>query len=208
VAPPAAAAAAQPEPAPVEAQAPPVLAAEATPTSSTPAPVAPQGAVRWAVQPGSSLTFGSSWSGTPIRGRFDHWTADIVFGPDALDTSKVTVSVDLASVKTGDPQRDATLPSSDWFDVGTQAKAIFTASRFTKAGEGRFVAHGTLKLKGVSKPLDLPFRLTIDGDQAQAKGHASLVRGDFKVGEGEFAATDQIPGQVTIDIDVKAKRVP
>ena len=43
---------------------------------------------------------------------------------------------------------------------------------------------------------------------AQAKGRASLDRNAFGVGQGEFAATDQIPGKVTIDIDVKAKRVP
>jgi cytochrome b561/polyisoprenoid-binding protein YceI len=188
-------------PEPVEAQAPP-------PTTAAARPAAIVGAVHWTVARGSSLAFGSSWSGTPIRGRFDRWTADIVFGPDALDQSKVTVSVDLASVKTGDAQRDASLPSGDWFDVATQPKAVFTATRFTKAGEGRYVAHGTLKLRGVSKPLDLPFRLTIDGDRAEAKGRASLDRNAFGVGQGEFAGTDQIPGKVTIDIDVKAKRVP
>jgi cytochrome b561/polyisoprenoid-binding protein YceI len=188
---------------PIEAQAP----AAATPAAPADAAV-PTGAVRWVVAPGSSLGFGTSWGGEPIRGRFNRWTADILFGPDALDQSKVTVSVDLASVDTGDQQRDASLPSGDWFDVATQPKAVFTATRFSKTGEDRYVAHGTLKLRGVTKPMDLPFRLIIDGDRAQARGRASLDRNAFGVGQGEFAATDQIPGKVTLDIDVKAKRAP
>ena len=52
------------------------------------------------------------------------------------------------------------------------------------------------------------FRLTIDGDRAEAKGRASLDRNAFGVGQGEFAGTDQIPGKVTVEIDVKAKRAP
>jgi polyisoprenoid-binding protein YceI len=161
--------------------------------------------VKWTVLPGSSLKFATAWSGTPIQGRFDRWNADIVFSPDALDRSKVRVSIDVSSVKTGDAQRDATLPSPDWLDGAGHPKAVFTASRFTKAGEGRFVAHGTLDLKGVKKPLDLPFRLTIAGDRAEAKGHASLDRTAFGVGQGEFAGTDQIPGKVQVAIDVKAR---
>ena len=159
---------------PLEAEAPP--AAAAAPATAAAQRTAPVGAVRWAVTPGSSLTFATSWSGTPIQGRFDRWTADIVFGPDALDKSRVTVSVDLASVKTGDEQRDASLPSGDWFDVATQPKAVFTATRFSKAGEGRYVAHGTLKLRGVTKPLDLPFRLTIDGKTTRAKKAVRVPR--------------------------------
>lgn len=179
---------------PVEVQAP-----------ATPVPT-PAGPVRWVVQPGSALSFATDWSGTPIEGRFRRWTADIVFSPDALDQSKVTVSIDVASAETGDAQRDATLLSGDWLDAAGHPKAVFTASRFSKTGEGRYIAHGRLSLRGVTRPLDLPFRLKIDGDRAEARGTVSLDRVAFGVGQGEFTATDQIPGQVTVKIDVKAKR--
>jgi len=171
------------------------------------APAAPAtGAVRWAVQAGSTLGFTTAWSGEPIQGRFDRWTADVVFGPDDLANSKVTVSIDMASARTGDDQRDASLPAPDWFDTATHPKAVFTASRFEKTGEGRFVARGTLSLRGVSRPLSLPLRLTIDGDTASVRGVTSLDRTAFGVGQGEWTSTDQIPAKVTVRVDLKARR--
>ncbi|HEY1179476.1 MAG TPA: YceI family protein, partial [Phytomonospora sp.] len=166
----------------------------------------PQPAARWAVQPGSTLSFTTAWSGQAIEGRFDRWTADIVFSPDDLAHSKVTVSIDLASVNSGDQQRDASLPAPDWFDTATNPKAVFTATRFEKTGEGRFTAHGELSLRGVKRPLSLPFRLEIDGDRASVHGVTSLDRTAFGVGQGEWKATDQIPAKVGVRVNLKAKR--
>jgi cytochrome b561/polyisoprenoid-binding protein YceI len=193
--------------APVEAPAP-VPPAEATPIAAAPAtaPAETDDPVRWKVQPGSTLMFATSWSGDPVQGRFDRWKADILFGPKALDRSKVTVTIDMGSAKTGDPQRDASLPSSDWFDSATHPSAVFTATRFTQSGENRYVAHGNLSLRGVSKPLDLPFELHIDGRKASVSGRASLDRVAFGVGQGEFAATDQIPAKVAVRVQLRAVR--
>jgi cytochrome b561/polyisoprenoid-binding protein YceI len=173
--------------------------------ATTPAKPA-SGPAKWVVQPGSTLGFASAWSGQPVTGRFDRWRADVLFSPDALDRSKVTVTVDVGSVNTGDQQRDGVLPSGDWFDAPTHPQAVFTASRFEKLGSDRYLAHGTLQLRGVSKPVELPFRLTITGDQAEVSGTASLDRTAFGVGQGEFASTDQIPGKVAVTIALKAKR--
>jgi len=191
--------------APIEAPGPaaPVLAAAAPPQ----APAAPAAAPAvWKVDSGSSLAFTSSWSGQSIEGRFDRWTADILFSPEALAGSKISVSIDMGSVNTGDQQRDASLPSEDWFNTAANPKAIFTATQFEKTGEGRFIAHGRLNLRGVSKPLDLPFRLKITGDRAEVSGVTSLDRTAFGVGQGEWASTDQIPAKVTVRIALKAHR--
>lgn len=198
---------------PAEVAAPTVTAPVETVLPVTPAvvPDAPPppaaGPVAWKVERGAALAFATSWSGDPIEGRFDRWTADILFSPDALDRSKVTVSIDLASVNSGDPQKDASLPSSDWFDAATHPKAIFTARRFEQTGPGRFVAHGQLSLRGVSRPLDLPFRLKIVGDRAEVSGVTSLDRTAFGVGQGEWKSTDQIPAKVTVRIALTARRM-
>ncbi len=179
-------------------------AAEPTAAAATPAP-AVTGPVAWKVAPGSSLNFETKWSGDPVKGRFDSWKAEILFGPDALDKSKVTVTIDMTSAKTGDEQRDASLPSGDWFDAATHPKAVFTATKFEKKGEGAYVAHGTLEMRGVKKPLDLPFKLKIVGDKAQMSGETSLDRTLFGVGQGEFTATDQVPAKVAIRVQVNAQ---
>ena len=191
---------------PAAAEAAPMAVTNTVPVAetTTAAPIAaPE---KWTVSPGSTLNFQTTWSGDAIRGRFDKWTADILFSPDALDGSKVTVVIDLASVKTGDDQRDASLPSGDFFDVAEHPKATFTATKFDKTGEGRFIAHGTLSLRGVSRPLNLPFRLKIDGDTASVSGVTSLDRTAFGVGQGEWQSTDQIPAKVSVSISLAAKR--
>jgi cytochrome b561/polyisoprenoid-binding protein YceI len=169
-------------------------------------PAAPAEPVRWKVGAGSTLGFSTTWGGAAVQGRFKTWTADVLFSPDALDRSKVVVSVDMASVDSGDAQRDTALPSGDWFDATTHPKATFTATRFEKTGEGRFVAHGRLNLRGVDKPAALPFRLQIDGDKARVRGVTSLDRTAFGVGQGEWTSTDQIPAQVSVSVDLKATR--
>src|SRR5690606_13886653 len=76
-----------PPPAPVagpqEAFAPPVPEAPAAPTPVAAEQAAPTAAepVGWAVASGSALGFTTNWSGSPIEGRFDRWSADIVFAP-------------------------------------------------------------------------------------------------------------------------------
>lgn len=184
---------------------PPPPAADVAPETAP--ETAPAGPAAWTVSSGSTLGFATTWSGSAINGRFDNWHADVQFGPEALDKSKVTVTIDLASVKSGDEQRDASLPAAGWFDVANHPKAVFTANRFQKTGPDAYVAHGTLDLRGVRKPQDLAFRLKITGDTAKVSGAAALDRLAFGVGQGEGAATDSIPAKVAIRVDLTAKRV-
>ncbi|UAL10324.1 YceI family protein [Caulobacter segnis] len=203
---------ATPEPAPVEAPAasPPAATAE-TPTAAAPAAAeaAPEAALKdpvaWTVQKGASLGFTATWSGSAIEGQFKTWKADILFSPQALDRSKVTVTIDMASAATGDAQRDESLPSGDFFDTAAHPKAVFAASKFRKTGENKYVADGTLDLRGVKKPLSLPFTLKIDGDTATARGVTTLDRTTFGVGQGEWASTDEIAAKVTVSFALTAK---
>ena len=178
----------------------PEVAASAEPVTALKDPVA------WTVAKSSTLGFSATWAGDAIDGQFKRWTADILFSPDALDRSKLTVSIDMSSAATGDDQRDSSLPSGDFFDTASHPKATFTASKFRKTGEGKFVADGTLDLRGVKKPLSLPFSLKIDGDTATARGVTTLDRTAFGVGQGEWASTDQIGAKVKVSFAITARK--
>ncbi|WP_165190658.1 YceI family protein [Caulobacter soli] len=205
-------AAPKPAEAPAEVAAPAPSAAPAAPTApaEAAAPAEPDSALKdpvaWTVAKSSTLGFSATWAGDAIEGQFKRWTADILFSPEALDRSKLTVSIDMSSAATGDDQRDASLPSDDFFAAATHPKATFTASKFRKTGEGKFVAEGTLELRGVKKPVSLPFSLKIDGDTATARGVTTLDRTVFGVGQGEWASTDQIGGKVKVSFAITAKK--
>jgi cytochrome b561/polyisoprenoid-binding protein YceI len=198
------------EPAPVAAPvaaSSPVAGQTGAPETVAPPPVSDlKDPVAWTVQKGAALGFTATWSGASIEGRFQRWTADIQFSPEALDRSKVTVAIDLASAETGDAQRDASLTGEDFLDTADHPKAVFTASQFRRTGEGRYVADGSLDLRGVKKPISLPFSLKIDGDTATASGVTTLDRTTFGVGQGEWASTDEIAAQVKVSFKLTAKR--
>lgn len=75
-----------------------------------------------------------------------------------------------------------------------------------KVGDGSYAADGTLTLRGVSKPLTLPFTLEISCDTAHAKGHLDLTRDAFGVGQGPWATGQWVALEVGIDFDLVALR--
>jgi cytochrome b561/polyisoprenoid-binding protein YceI len=162
----------------------------------------------WKVNSGGHLGFRTEWSGTAIEGSFSKWTADIRFSPDDLKGSRVKVEIDTASVASGDSQRDGSLVSEDWFNSSRTPLAVFSASKFRQIGEDRFEAMGQLSLRGVTRPVILPFTLKIKGDTAHMSGVTSLDRTQYGVGQGEWSATDQIPAKVNISVDLTATRKP
>ena len=86
-----------------------------------------------------------------VRGVFGLKSATIEAGENPLDT-KVTASVDAASIDTNDENRDAHLRSADFFDVETYPTIDFvsTGVRYEK---GDFLVDGDLTMHGVTKPV-------------------------------------------------------
>jgi cytochrome b561/polyisoprenoid-binding protein YceI len=160
----------------------------------------------WTVASGGRLGFTARWNGEAVDGRFDRWRAAIRFSPDELAKSAIRVTVDLASADTGDGQRDDSLKSSDFFDVGAHPSAVFTARDIRHLGGDKYEARGTLDLRGASKPATLRFTLRIDGDRACVAGTARIDRTAFGVGQGEWAATDAIAAGVDIAFSFNATR--
>jgi polyisoprenoid-binding protein YceI len=174
---------------------------------ATPALAAPP--ATWAVDKAHSrLAFSSAVSGKAFTGVFRDWTAQIHFDPKDLPHSDVVATINVASAVTGDQDRDTLLPDEDWFWTSRFSRAQFTARAFRAAGPGRYVAAGTLSLRGVQKPVILPFSLTIDGAVARMTGEANVDRIAFGVGQGEWQATDTVPAQVLVHVDLTARRQP
>lgn len=181
--------------------------AEETPaTEAAEVPDARQPLADWTVASGGRLGFTARWNGEAVDGRFGRWRAAIRFSPDELAKSTIRVTVDLASADTGDGQRDDSLKSSDFFDVGSHPSAVFAARDIRNLGGDRYEARGTLDLHGVSKPATVRFTLRIDGDKARVTGAARIDRTAFGVGQGEWAATDAIAAGVDIAFSFNATR--
>ena len=168
---------------------------------------APALASDWTVDPGKSrLGFSGTQTGTPFQGSFGTWQAEISFDPAHPEAGHAKVTIDLASARTGDTQRDTALPQPEWFDVATHPQASFTADHFVAKGGDAYEAPGKLTIRSIGKDLVLPFTLEITGDKAVAKGHLSLVRTGFGVGQGVWATGDWVALDVGVDVDLTATK--
>ena len=108
---------------------------------------------------------------------------------------------------TGDADRDQALPTDDWFAAGKHPRATFVTRAFKDLGGGRYQAMGDLTIRGVSRPVVLPFTLVIAGDTARMNGQLALNRAAFGVGQGKWATGDMVDTQVAVTIALTAHRV-
>lgn len=150
---------------------------------------------------------GTEGGGKAFTGRCEAFDAEIAFDPADLEHSSVKVVIDMASCLTGDTQKDAYLPQEGWFDVQAFPKAVFEATKFRHEGGNKYVADGTLTLRGVTKPVNLPFSLDIDGAKAHVVGETTLKRLIFGVGASSQLASSDVAGpDVRVKIDLRATR--
>ena len=95
----------------------------------------------------------------------------------------------------------------DWFNILDFPQAVFQTTSFVAKGGNKYEAVGSLKLKGVSKALSLPFTLDIKGDTAVMKGVTVLKRLDFGVGNTkDYAGETPVALSVKVMVNLTAKR--
>ena len=61
-----------------------------------------------------------------------------------------------------------------------------------------------LTIKNITKPVTLPFTLTINGKSAHMVGTADIMRNQYSVGTGQWAAPDPVAYDVKVNIDLTA----
>lgn len=159
----------------------------------------------WRIDPAqSAIAFSVTQYGNAFTGVFKNFGGDIVFDPAHLDRAHVKISIDIASIDTGSADRDAQARGPEWFDASIFPRAVFESASFESKGGNRYVAHGFLMLRGVTKPLDLPFTLKIDHNKAVMDAAPVISRLAYGVGQGDWVKTDIIGDQTALKIHVQA----
>jgi polyisoprenoid-binding protein YceI len=92
---------------------------------------------------------------TTVTGSFQKFDADITSGDD-LSAANIVFTADVASITTGNAQRDAHLKSADFFDVEKYPAIVFKATG-TKSidHDGSWELRGDLTINGITKPVKL-----------------------------------------------------
>jgi polyisoprenoid-binding protein YceI len=88
------------------------------------------------------------------RGSFGTFSGTVVIAEDPY-ASSVEVTIDPASVTTGDAKRDEHLRSADFFDVEQFPEITFRSTKVRDHKGDRFVLEGDLTVHGVTRPVVL-----------------------------------------------------
>jgi len=159
------------------------------------------------VQSSGALSFASAYQGETFTGLFPDFSTTLSFDPAAPQDARLEVTIPLASADTKSSDRDGTLKTADFFDVARFATARYTAHGFRRLGDGRYVADGTLELRGVTKTVPLTFTWT-PGERPVLAGRATVKRLDFGVGAGDWGDVSIIPDEVAISTKVSFRPKP
>lgn len=94
-----------------------------------------------------------------VRGSFTDYSADITIGEDPLQSSLVA-TVRMASIDTGNADRDGHLRTNEFFDVEHYPEMALRSTGFEADGDD-YRMHADLTIKGVTRPVT--FELDFDG---------------------------------------------
>ncbi len=95
-----------------------------------------------------------------VRGQFDKVTGTAKVDDADLVHSSIDLSIDVNSINTREPKRDAHLKSPDFFDSAKNPTITFKSTKIEKAGKNKFKVTGDLTMHGATHPVTLATELT------------------------------------------------
>jgi len=181
----------------------PAAAKPAAAPAAAPAPAASAGsAPHWVQAPGSSLTFTFDQAGAASKGSFKQFSTELAYDAKAPTSGSLNVKIQIASIDTQDQERNDTLASADLFDTKKYPTAQYVASSFARTASGGLEAVGKLTLRGVTRDLRLPLKITPTTTGLELSGATAIRRLDYGVGQGDWQSTEGVADEVKVQYKV------
>jgi len=92
---------------------------------------------------------------TTVTGTFGNYDAQIETNGNDFSSAQIQFSAEIASVNTGNEQRDGHLKSDDFFNAEAYPTLSFKSSDATRKNDKSFILHGDLTIRNVTLPVDL-----------------------------------------------------
>ena len=149
-----------------------------------------------------------------IPGTFHDFGGEVVFDPENAGNSEFDIEIMVASVDTNVQDRDEHLRTDDWFDAQSYPTMHFQSSDVEQVGDNQYVARGQLRIKDVTREVELPFEFLGVREHlmrentlvAGLHGNLTINRTDFGVGVGDYASTAVVGDEVNIEITLQVNK--
>ncbi len=122
-----------------------------------------------------------------VRGEFGKLSGTVHFDGKNYTTAKAEAVIEVASINTREPKRDAHLRSPDFFDAAAFPQITFKSTRVEAISGNKFSLIGNLTMRGVTKEITLNVEATpvakgMSGEaRIGAQATTTLNRQDFGV---------------------------
>lgn len=143
------------------------------------------------ISDGYSVKFSASGA----SGIFKTLKGDISFDEKNLAASKFNVSIDVASINTGNGLKNTHAKGDKWLDAKKFPVIKFTSKEITKAGNG-YNAKGELEMHGVKKDINIPFTFA----KNTFAGNFEVNRNDFGIGTPGGKVDDVIKLELVVPV--------
>jgi len=153
-------------------------------------------AQNWQIADGYNIAFSNDEAG----GIFKDFKGSIAFDEANPATAKFDVTIDVASINTGNGLQNKHAKSDEWFDAAKYPTIHFVSTKVTKIATGYQVT-GNLQLHGVTKPVTFPFTFKRSGAGGTFTGTFTVNRSDYGIGK----PGGDVPEPVKLDISVPVK---
>lgn len=90
-----------------------------------------------------------------VTGHFTQFDASVETEEDDFSTAKISFTAQVDSLSTNNEQRDGHLKSPDFFDAASHPELSFQSTSMEKTGSDEYKLHGSLTMRGVTKPVSL-----------------------------------------------------
>ena len=138
-----------------------------------------------------------------VRGHFLDVNATGFIDPDHPEASSVDVTIQTASIRTHNEQRDNDLRASNFLEVDKYPTIHFKSTRIEAAGQDRFTMTGDLTIKGNTRPVTLSvvkygeFNDPMMGHRIGYSAEGRIKRKDFGLTfdmmlDGRFIVSEEI----------------
>lgn len=124
-----------------------------------------------------------------VRGHFPDVTATGFIDPDHPEASSVDVTIQTASIRTNNPQRDNDLRTSNFLEVDTYPTITFKSTKIEAAGQDRYRLTGDLTIKGNTRPVTLSVVRLGEFNDPTMMGHRIGYNAEGRINRRDFGLT-------------------
>ncbi len=153
-------------------------------------------AQEWKQTKSSKVTFKVKNFGVNVDGDFKDIKIQTNFNSNTLSKSYINATIKVKSITTGIESRDEHILEEDYFDERNNKTITLKSTKIQKSKNEDFVLVANLTIKGKTKSIEIPLKVSETDSTINIKSSFSINRKDFNFGGGSFILSKTVKIQV------------